>query len=67
MADMFEGMRDINSPQDQGKVQPRSDDRGGGSPDFKLAVKLYTQGKPIAQRAACRGANRAADYDRLIA
>jgi hypothetical protein len=47
MADMFEGMRDINSPQDQGKVQPRSDDRGGGSPDFKLAVKLYTQGKQV--------------------
>jgi len=47
MADQFEGLRDINSPQDAPRVVPRDDSRGDQDPDFKLAVRLYTQGKQV--------------------
>ena len=50
MADMFEGTRDINAPSDQPKVATNADDRGGNSPEFKLAVRLYTQGKQVRKQ-----------------
>jgi len=50
MADMFEGTRDINSPMDMPRVIPNDNDRGGSSPDFKLAVRLFTQGKQVRKQ-----------------
>ena len=42
----FDGVRDMNAPSDMPKVDGK-DKTGSATPDFKMAMKLYAQGKQV--------------------
>jgi hypothetical protein len=41
----FDGVRDINSPADSPRLSNTNDPGNANSKEFKMAVKLYAQGK----------------------
>lgn len=42
----FDGVRDVNAPSDMPKTDGK-DKTGSATPDFKMAMKLYAQGKQV--------------------